>query len=305
MSYDASYPQFNLAGKYRINEKQLPFAHFSISDCYRNEQSGECMLLFRGKRFNMPDIHPYFKNLDDAWEWYPKIEKQIEAGFDLAKREYVNVAKVGSEKSWEICKKNLCSIARNGKKEMLIEIKMDKEDRYWIVDIDYSFIDAFGQVREIGCIQIDIGNAKRLGIKYHKDDGGLENPVIIHCAIPGGIERYIYMLIDNMQNFPIYFRPIQLRLIPVSQKYNDYALKIAESFPQIRIDIDDRSEGVSQKIKQAHADLVPNHLVIGEKEVAEGEIPQSAKDAISNIQEQIKGLPSIPVQIPLFLSKAL
>lgn len=305
MSYDASYSQFNLAGKYHIREDQLPFAHFSISDCYRYEQSGECMVLFRGRRFNMPDIHPYFKNLDEAWEWYPKFEKQIEAGFKLANREYVNVAKVSSEANWEIFKPQICDIARRGEKEMLVEIKMDGADRYWIVDIDYSFIDAFEQVREIGCIQIDVGNASRLGIKYQKSDGSYDNPVIIHSAIPGGIERYIYMMVDDIQNFPVYFQPVQLRLIPVSQKFIDYAKSIAAKSPEIRIDIDDRAESVSKKIKQAREDLVANYIVIGEKEVAEGEIPSSVQEVVEKVKKEIEGLPALPASMPLLVSQAM
>lgn len=304
MSYDASYPQFNLAGKYNILERQLPFAHFSISDCYRYEQSGECMVLFRGRRFNMPDIHPYFKNLEEAWEWYPKFEKQIEAGFKLVNREYINVVKVSSEKNWEKFKDRICDMAKKGKKEMLIEIKMDGQDRYWIVDIDYSFIDSFGQVREIGCIQIDIGNAKRLGIKYLKNDQSHENPVIIHSAIPGGIERYIYMMIDNMQNFPIYFHPIQLRLIAVSQKFSDFAKSVAEKYPDIRIDIDDRAERVSRKIKQAHDDLIPNYVVLGEKEVSSGDL-SVVENVVNEIREQIQGLPVVRSFMPVLMSEAI
>jgi threonyl-tRNA synthetase len=305
MSYDASYPQFNLAQKYQLREKQLPLIHFSISDCYRYEQSGECMLLFRGRRFNMPDVHPYFKDIDQAWDWYPAFEKQIEQGFDLANRKYINVVKVSSEENWEKYKEHICSIAMNGNKEMLVEIKMDGADRYWIVDIDYSFIDQLGHVREIGCIQIDVGNAKRLGIKYASQDGNEEHPVIIHSAIPGGIERYIYMLIDNMIDFPIYFHPIQLRLIPVSEKYVQFAKSIADKFPGIRIDIDDRNVGVSRKIKDAHIELIPHHSVLGEREQSEDAVPASVYEKVSEIQKQIDGLPKIQVSIPKLVSQSI
>ena len=81
MSYDASYLQFNLASKAPLSHKQLPFAHFSLADCYRHEQSGEMMMLLRQRRFYMPDIHPYFKDADEAFAWFPKLQKQIlEAG---------------------------------------------------------------------------------------------------------------------------------------------------------------------------------------------------------------------------------
>lgn len=305
MSYDASYPQFNLAGKYNLLGKQLPLAHFSISDCYRYEQSGECMLLFRGRRFNMPDIHPYFKDLNDAWQGYLNLEGQLKAGFSLAARNYINVAKVSSKENWEKYKSQICNIARVNGKEILVEVKMDAADRYWIVDVDYSFIDSLGQVREIGCIQIDVGNAKRLGVKYQKPDGSYENPVIIHSAIPGGIERYIYMLVDDMERFPIYFRPVQLRLIPVSQRFNEYASNVAKKFPHIRIDIDDRAEPVSKRVGRARDDLVGNYIVFGKKEFSEGEVPKSVFDIVQSIEEECDGLPSIPVSLPLFVSESV
>ena len=305
MSYDASYPQFNLAGKYNILEKHLPFAHFSISDCYRYEQSGECMILFRGRRFNMPDLHPYFKDIDQAWEWYPKFEDQLKAGFDLASRNYLNVAKVSSVENWEKYKANICKIAKSNKKEILVEIKMDGADRYWIVDIDYSFLDSFEQIREIGCIQIDIGNAKRLGINYQNSNQEDKNPVIIHSAIPGGIERYIYMLIDDMSKFPIYFHPVQLRIVAVSEKSVEYSKYLASLYPKIRIDIDDRNEGVSWKIKQAHEEMIPNYVVIGEKESSLEEFPKVFSDIVSKIENEINGLPEIRVKIPLLLSQRI
>lgn len=295
MSYDASYPQFNLAGKYRIKENQLPFAHFSLSDCYRYERSGECMLLFRGRRFFMPDLHPYFADLDSAWEWYYAIEKQIEAGFKLAGREYINVAKVSSIQNWEKYKDKIIEIAQCGNKEMLIEIKMDGQDRYWIVDIDYSFLDAFGQIREVGCIQIDVGNAKRLGIKYVDSSGHAQNPVIIHAAVPGGLERYVYMLLDDASEFPVALAPVQLRLIPVSEEYIKHAIRLAQ-FPNIRADVDDRNLSVGKRVLLAHKDMIPKVFVVGEREVkeaGEGGIPAELVKVVERVRRASESVPFV------------
>ncbi len=290
MGYDASYPQFNLACDKIVREENLPYAHFSISDCYRYEQSGECMLLYRNRRFHMPDIHPYFKDIDDAWDWYPKLEEKLIEGFRLAKKKYINIAKIGSLKNWEEYKERVVDIAKRNNVEVLVDIKNDNEDRYWIVDIDYSFIDSLKQVREIGCIQIDIGNAKRLGIEFVDRYGSRRFPVIIHSAIPGGIERYIYMLIDNMSEFPLEFKPIQLRLAPVGEKYIKQSLEVYNKYKHIiRIDIDDRSVGVSKKIKDAHHDYISNILLIGQKEVDDQSIIDSyIKNIIDNLN------PSVP-----------
>lgn len=295
MSYDASYPQFNLASDLKLKESDFPFAHFSLSDCYRNEQSGECMLLYRSRRFFMPDLHPYFKDVGQAWAWYPKLEEQLRKSFKLGGKEYLNIAKISSEENWERYKDRIIDIAVNNGKEVLIEIKMEGEEKYWIVDIDYGIIDQFEQFREIGCIQIDVGNAKRLGIKYVDSNAEVKHPVIIHSAIPGGIERYIYMLIDNFRSFPVDFQPVQLRIIPVSEKYVDFAKKLAKENENLRIEIDDRDESVSKRVKMAYEDGIHSSLVVGENE----QLEKRELDIFSNLREsQNPEVPFIPIGVP-------
>ncbi len=264
MSYDASYPQFNLAAKYNLSYKNLPFAHFSISDCYRNEQSGECMKLYRNKRFFMPDLHPYFKNLEQAFKWYPKIEEQIEKASVL---KYNQVIAVSSPKYWEKYKNYIIKICQ-GKRDSLLEIDLSPKEKYWIINVDYEIVDQLGQAREIACIQIDIGNAKKLGIEYINEDSQAINPIIIHSAVPGGLERYLYMALDKFpKSFPLWLYPIQLRIIPVGEEYIKSAENFAKQYlKKVRYDIDDRALSVSHKIKYAKDNLIPNLIVWGKKE---------------------------------------
>jgi threonyl-tRNA synthetase len=268
MSYDASYPQFNLASKYRLNHKDLPFAHFSLSDCYRHEQSGECMLFYRNRRFFMPDLHPYFKNVEEAFKWYPKIEEQIVKAAEAVNSKYHLISEVSSQEAWKEYKDQIKYIAKRNKRNMLVEIHVDKKPRYWIINNDYKIIDKLGQSREIACIQIDMGNAKRLGIKYLNSKHKFQHPAIIHSAVPGGIERYLYMILDDYQKrFPIWLYPVQIRLIPVSDKHISHCDKIVSKNQQVRIDIDDNNESVSKRIKRAKEALVPHSFVIGKKEI--------------------------------------
>ena len=230
------------------------------------------------------------------------------------------MVKVSSEANWEQHRPEIIAIAKRGHKDMLVEIKMDGQDRYWIIDVDYSIIDDLGQVREIGCIQIDVGNAKRLGIKFaHNDHSHMDypiksgndkgrdedngQPIIIHAAVPGGIERYIYMLCDDIRLFPIALHPVQLRLIPVSEKYQNFALELARKYADIRIEIDDRAESVSKRIKLAHEDLVPEILVVGEKEQKAGwqDLERLAKE----IRDKSRGVPFLPFSWPARVSQQL
>jgi threonyl-tRNA synthetase len=305
MSYDASYPQFNLAGKKQIGHKDLPYAHFSISDCYRREQSGECMLFYRQRRFYMPDVHPYFRDVAQAFEWYPKIERQILNAIAEANRSYEVVAEVSSHEHWKNYQDKIIGIARNLEQDILIGIHEDNKDRYWIINVDYKIIDALGQSREIACIQIDIGNAKRLGIEYVGENDKKHNPVIIHSAVPGGIERYIYMIFDNFkESMPVWLYPIQIRLIPVSDKYVGFCEEIVkQNRSQIRMDIDDRAESVSRKIKDSHNELIPYSFVIGGNEINEPKALKVLNESIELIKGKSLEKPFIQFSWPYLLSR--
>jgi threonyl-tRNA synthetase len=306
MSYDASYPQFNLAGKYSLSYKQLPFAHFSVSDCYRNEQSGELMLLYRQRRFYMPDIHPYFHDIAEAFMWYPKLQEQIVVAASDANRHFHIVAEVASVGCWEKYRKEIIGIVKDLEQEMLIIVNDDNKDRYWIINVDYKVVDQFRQSREIACIQIDVGNAKRLGIAYVDKDGKNIHPVIIHSAIPGGIERYIYMLMDNFQkSFPIWLYPSQIRLLPVNSDHVRFCKDLMEKYAEkpVRIEIDDRNVGVGNKVKRAHEDLVPYSVVVGDREVANG--ASELEKVVNKVVSASNDKPFLPMSYPNLISLQL
>ncbi|MBN2015321.1 hypothetical protein JW766_00630 [Candidatus Dojkabacteria bacterium] len=306
MSYDASYPQFNLAGKYKLSYKDLPIAHFSISDCYRHEQSGECMLFYRLRRFFMPDLHPYFKSVNEAFEWYPRIERQILQAAKEVNRKYEVIAEIGSESDFEKYENSIVKMAKDGKRDILVEINKDEKDRYWIINVDYKIMDRLGQSREIGCIQIDVGNAHRLGIEYIDKQNKVHHPVIIHAAVPGGIDRFLYMLFDNFEEcFPLWLYPIQIRLIPLGRKYLRHCIAIQKNLKQkaVRLDIDDRDLSVGKRVKQAKEDLIPFSFVIGLKELqAEGNM-QEFMNAVERILDQGKNKPFLDYSWPSLVSK--
>lgn len=305
MSYDASYSQFNLASQYSLSYRQLPFSHFSISDCYRHEQSGECMLLYRQRRFYMPDVHPYFRDVAEAFAWYPKIQRQIIEAAEAISCQYQIVIEVSSEINWGKYQSELIKIAVDLQQDILIAVDEDIKDRYWIINADYKIIDQFGQSREIACIQIDVGNAQRLGINYMDQNGQKKNPAIIHSAVPGGIERYIYMALDNFpKSFPLWLFPIQLRLIPVSQNHVAFCEKLVDQLKglSIRIDIDDRAESVGKKIKMCHQDLVPMLAVIGDKEVGINDAKIILEQQLGEILKSGEGKPFVAQGFPALVS---
>ena len=306
MSYDASYPQFNLAAKSLLSHKQMPFAHFSISDCYRQEQSGEMMMLLRQRRFYMPDLHPYFKDVEEAFDWFPKLQAKIMESGVAAKRSYQVVVEIPSEKVWQEYKSHIEQIPVLLGADVLVNILEDGKDRYWIVNVDYKIIDKLGQSREIACIQVDIGNAPRLDIRYVDADGQEKPPIIIHSAIPGGIERYLYILFDNFeQGLPLWLSPAQIRLIPVGGDYVERCQLLIDKYANLplRIEVDDRSVGVSSKLKSAHKDYVPHKIVIGQKEVDDNF--SELEELVKKLVVEVEGKPFIPREWPASVSKQM
>jgi len=307
MSYDASYPQFNLAARAPLSYKQLPFAHFSISDCYRHEQSGEMTLLLRQRRFFMPDIHPYFKDVAEAFAWFPRLQEKIVGAAENAGRKYQLVIEVPSEKIWKEYLSYIEQIPNQLGADVLVNILEDGVDRYWVVNVDYKIIDKLGQEREIGCIQVDIGNASRLDINYIDKDGCKKHPVIIHSAIPGGIERYLYLLFNDFEEkgLPLWLQPVQVRLLPVGAAFVDASLKLVEKYADLplRIEVDDRSVSLSAKLKAAHEDLVPYKIAIGQKEIDSGfaEFDQ----LVQKLVKEVEGRPFIRREWPVEVGKQL
>ena len=302
MSYDSSYPHFFLASQHIKKDSQLPLGFFSMQDCYRYEQSGECMLMFRQRRFYMNDIHPFFKYIDQAFDHIPEMADKILQAAKLVNINYQIVIEVPSE---QIFRKHLSQIQKVVDylgKPVLINILNDNKSRYWIFNMDFKFIDKLGQSREVACIQIDVGNSKVLNISYKDKNGRKQHPVIIHSAIPGGVERFLYMIFDDFKNrCPLDFHPIQVRLIPISAKHLQVAKKLQSEFSnQLRIDIDDREINLNLKIKRAHKELVPNKILIGDKE-SESQLRQHLNSIKSNLQK----MSNLELKVPILLSQRL
>jgi threonyl-tRNA synthetase len=319
LRYAACFQQFSMLKDWNISYKQIPFGMFEIADSYRFEQSGECLLGFRLRRFYMPDYHIFCKNLDQAKEISIKVHEKIYEKIRELGAEYVslyNLTKSFFEENKEFLKK----LVKIEKKPVLLHF-VPEEKYYWLLNVEYNIIDELKRPREISTFQIDVGNAKRFGIKYVDEKGKEVFPPILHIAILGGIERYIFTVLDialREKNpiLPLWLSPTQVRIIPLSDKYIKASEKIAEEIEknQIRVDIDDRNETVSKKIRDAELEWIPAICVVGSKEVKmktlavrlreEGKIKKmKIKDLIKMIKDKVKGKPFKPLPLPKLLSK--
>ncbi|RLE84341.1 MAG: hypothetical protein DRJ41_03295, partial [Thermoprotei archaeon] len=293
-----------------------------LADSYRLEQSGELSLCFRMRKFHMPDLHIFCKTLDEAIEISFKVHKKIYEEIRKLGRDYVSIYNT-TRSFYKNHKDYFNKLAEAEEKPVLLHF-VPEDKYYWVINVEYNIIDSLKRPREIGTFQIDIGNAKRFGITYVDEDGKERYPVIIHTAIIGSIERYLYAVLDTAvkqeevtgkASIPTWLSPIQVRIIPISRDYLTYSVRLAEEIELegFRVDIDDREESVSRKILEAEKKWIPYIIVIGPEEVKEnilsvrirgkGVRKMSFKDMIEQLKEETKDYPYVSSTLPRLLSE--
>lgn len=323
LRYAACHQQFAMVKDWIISYKDLPFGVFELADSYRYEQPGELQICFRLRKFTMPDLHIFAKDVSEAVELSKIVQRKIHEEIAKLGRRYVALYNV-TEDFYRDHFKDLVEFVNGDGRAALVSI-LPSGIYYWVVNVEYIIIDSLGKPAEIATFQIDIGNAERFGIKYVAEDGSERYPAIIHTAIIGSIERYIYAVIDTAiarkrrglaPTLPTWLAPIQVRIIPVSQKYLNYAEEILKELinAKIRVDLDDRDLSLAKKIREAGIEWIPYCVVIGEREystktvnvrIREGNIQKvmSVKELIELIEKEISQYPQVPQATPHYLSR--
>ncbi len=322
LRYAACHQQFSMIKDWPLSYRDLPFGAFEVADSYRFERSGEVELCFRLRRFYMPDLHVFVRDEDEAKKWMMKIHRRIMEEIRKLDRDYELLINVVSPDQYEKYREFLIEIARDVGKPVLISIYPKAQlNYYWVINIEYIIIDRLGRPREIGTVQIDVGNAERFNIKYVDESGAEKYPVILHTAIIGGIERYIYTLFDTAlrmpkPTLPTWISPVQVRVIPVASQYLDYALEISSQIESrgFRVDVDDTNRPLGRKIVDAEREWIPYIVVVGENEVKSRTINvrirrsgeqklMSVHELLEMLENETKGYPKRGMYFPKLLSK--
>lgn len=321
LRYAACFQQFAMIKDWQLSYKNLPFGAFEIADSYRFEQSGELLLGFRVRKLLMPDLHIFCKDLENAKQQFLILHEKIHSEMEKLGRKYVSLYNLTSLEFLEENKDFFRKLMERENYPALICVYPPGVNYYWLLNIEYHIIDSLGRAREIGTVQIDFGNAKRFGITYVDKDGSKKYPIILHTAILGSLERFMYVVFDNLVSeknpiLPLWISPIQVRVIPVSSKYLEYARKIALKLREnmIRADLDDREETVERKIRDAEVAWINYIIVVGEREIKNnkltvrrresGEIKElSEEELINEIEKESKGFPKKMINLPLEVSK--
>ena len=268
----------------------------------------------------MPDMHTLCRNEKEAREEFKNQFKLCaECMKDLGIDDYETAIRF-TQDFWKENKEFATELAKIAKKPVLIEMWSFRY-AYFDPKFEFNFIDAAEKASALATVQIDHENAKRYGITYVDADGSKKLPAILHCSPSGGIERVMYALLEkaHMKDakhaiLPLWLSPTQARICPVNDSFIKDAEKLSESLSGIRADIDDRTESIGKKIRDAEMEWVPLIIVLGEKEKKSKEYmvrfretglqkKMTLKQIKDYVKKQAAGYPYMPLSLPKLLSK--
>ncbi len=323
LRYAACFQQFSMVKDWTLSYRTLPFGTFEVADSYRMEQSGELLLSFRLRKFLMPDLHIYLKSVGEAIRIGDKIHRTIYEEIRKLNREYVSLYNT-TRSFFEANKDSFMELVKVEKKPILLNF-VPEGLYYWVLNVEYNIIDDLDRPREIGTFQIDIGNAKRFGISYTDEKGEKQFPVIIHTAVIGGLERYLFTLLDSAVRLerqgkkpmlPVWISPAQVRIIPIANHFVKHGMKLLETLEKagIRADLDDRDDTMQSKVRDAELSWIPFTIIYGEKEIMTKELSiRSRADAkeskitlamfLKRFRAEVEGYPVRPLTYPVLLSQ--
>ena len=262
--------------------KDLPIRYAEFGTVYRYEQKGELHGLTRVRGFTQDDAH-LFVRPDQVKDEFLKVIDLVLYVFNalgfteytaqISLRDPENKAKyIGSDENWALAEKAIIESASEKGLKTVTELG---EAAFYGPKLDFMVKDAIGRKWQLGTIQVDYNLPERFELEYTGSDNLKHRPVMIHRAPFGSLERFIAVLIEHCGgNFPLWLTPDQYAILPISEKFNDYAKKVSEllNISDIRGLVDDRNEKIGKKIRDNEVNKIPFMLVVGEKEAEEGTV---------------------------------
>ena len=263
--------------------RDLPLRVGELGLVHRHEKSGQLHGLMRVRCFTQDDAHIFMRDdqIEDEIKGVTRLINEVytQFGFEY----FVELStrpedSMGSDEDWEM--------ATNGLKKALDDMGLEYivnegDGAFYGPKIDFHLRDSLGRTWQCGTIQLDFQMPQRFDLEYTAEDGSKKRPIMIHRVCFGSIERFIGILIEHFAGkFPLWLAPVQVKVIPVSEKSMEYATGVYEKLKAagIRTELDHKDEKVGYKIRQAQLEKVPYMLVLGEKEAAEGAITVRSRD---------------------------
>lgn len=262
--------------------KDLPLRYAEFGTVYRYEQSGELHGLTRVRGFTQDDSHIFvrpdqikteFEKVMDIILYIFKTFNFTQYTTQVSLRDPNNREKyIGSDENWE---KAEAAIIEACKEKGVPFVEKTGEAAFYGPKLDFMVKDAIGREWQLGTIQVDYNLPERFELEYIGADNAPHRPVMIHRAPFGSMERFVAVLIENTAGkFPLWLTPNQAVVLPVSEKYNDYADKVVDQLKRlgVRTIVDNRNEKIGRKVRDNELKRIPYMLIVGEKEAADGAV---------------------------------
>lgn len=262
--------------------KDLPLRFAEFGTVYRYEQSGELHGLTRVRGFTQDDAHLFcrpdqlqeeFEKVIDLILYVFKTLHMTEYMAQISLRDPADKEKyIGSDENWAKAEKAIIDAAEKKGLKTVVELG---EAAFYGPKLDFMVKDAIGRQWQLGTIQVDYNLPERFQLEYTDADGSKQRPVMIHRAPFGSIERFTAVVLEHTAgHLPLWLAPDQVKILPVSEKYADYAEKVCELLKnsEIRASVDSRNETLGKRIREISLLRVPVIVIVGEKEVNEGAV---------------------------------
>ena len=293
--------------------RNLPLRMGELGLVHRHEKSGQLHGLMRVRCFTQDDAH-IFMTPEQIRDEIKGVARLIDSVYQLFGFKYhVELStrpedSMGSDEDWEIATEGL----RGALDDLGLDYVVNEGDgAFYGPKIDFHLEDSIGRTWQCGTIQLDFQLPLRFDCEYIGADGEKHRPIMIHRVAFGSIERFIGILIEHFAGaFPTWLAPVQVKVLPISEKYMDYANKVMSDLKDagIRTEIDDRAEKIGYKIREARLQKIPYMLVVGAKEEEEGKVSvrsrflgdEGAKDLnefIESVKEEIKNRENRKVEV--------
>jgi len=319
LRFAACFGQYMIQHDMQLSYRHLPCRLYELTHySFRREQTGELAGLKRLRTFTMPDMHTLARDMEQAKdEFASQIElcRRCMDAFELDYEVAVRYVRDFRDQNPEFAEKliELCGLPQ------LIEI-WNERFFYFVAKLEFNFVDAQDKASCLSTIQIDVENCERFDITYIDEQGEKKHPLLLHTSISGSIDRVLYAILENQAlkmkkgqkaQLPLWLAPTQVRLVPVSEQFNEYCEKLMGAIG-CRADIDDRDLTVGRKIREAEREWIPYVAVIGEREQNAETLSVRTRDGSQQvikaaelnetIRNQTQGKPFKPINVPDHLS---
>ncbi len=263
--------------------QDLPIRYSDFGILHRNELSGTLGGLFRVRQFTIDDTHAYIRpdQIQEEIKGMIELVLQFYKTFGFTPKFYLSTKPdkaMGDPKLWKTAEEGLKEALEHSKVEHGIK---EKDGAFYGPKIDIHINDSQDRDWQVATIQLDFQIPEKMELEYIDMDGKGKHPVIIHRAIMGSLERFIGILIEQYQGkFPLWLSPVQVEIVPISEKHEAHAHTLAKKFEDagIRVHVDDRSETMQAKIREATLQKTPYIGIMGDREIEKNTISVRQRD---------------------------